>query len=93
MSIRPTQVRIGKVRRLLESNSPIEALRLERTNLLQEDFAKACGIPLRTYHRWISGDTEAKLTVKQFKQIWTILGLCSISDIPDDFASSPEPLE
>ena len=77
-----------KVRRLLESDSAVEALRIERTNLLQEDFAKACGIPIRTYHRWIAGDTEAKLTLKQFKQMWQVLGFCSIADVPDDFASS-----
>ncbi|MEB3283224.1 MAG: hypothetical protein VKK42_30320 [Lyngbya sp.] len=38
-----------KDRRPQESPSPIETLRLERTQLSQAEFAVLCGIPLRTY--------------------------------------------
>ena len=48
-----------KDRRPQDSTSPIETLRLERTQLSQAEFAVSCGIPLRTYQRWVSGETEA----------------------------------
>ena len=76
---------MDKYRRVLESESPMETLRIEKTELTQEEFAKRCGIPRRTYVRWITGETPAKLTPKQMKTICKILGI-SIEDIPDNFA-------
>ncbi len=76
---------MNKKRLLEESESPLDNLRIEKTNLSQEEFAKRCGIPLRTYTRWISGTTQAKLTPKQIKAICRELNV-SLDDIPDDFA-------
>ena len=74
-----------KKRLLEESESPLEALRIERTNYSQEEFAKRCGIPLRTYTRWIAGTTKAKLSPAQIKAVCTELNL-SVHEIPDDFS-------
>lgn len=77
-----------KQRRLKESDSPLETLRIERTALSQEDFAKKCGIPWRTYQRWIYGETEGRLTLKQLKAMCRELNIESIGELPDDFAPS-----
>lgn len=74
-----------KKRLLEESDSPLESLRIERTEYSQEEFAKRCGIPLRTYTRWISGTTEAKLTPAQMKAVCRELNL-GVEEIPDDFS-------
>ncbi|EAW36864.1 DNA-binding transcriptional regulator [Lyngbya sp. PCC 8106] len=82
-----------KDRRPQDSASPIETLRLvrvaspqeKRTQLSQAEFAVLCGIPLRTYQRWISGETEAKPTPRQWKAMIQILNIQSIEEIPDDF--------
>ena len=67
-----------------ESDSYLEALRIERTDLSQEQFAKLCGIPWRTYQRWIAGETEARLTPRQWKALMSILRV-DHEEIPDDF--------
>lgn len=74
-----------KDRRPQESASPIETLRIERTQLSQAEFAVQCGIPLRTYQRWVLGETEAKLTPRQWKEILQLLQIQSLEEIPDDF--------
>ena len=74
-----------KKRLLEESDSPLEALRIERTNYSQEEFAKRCGISLRTYMRWISGQTKAKLSPAQVKAICRELKI-TVDEIPDDFS-------
>jgi DNA-binding transcriptional regulator YiaG len=76
---------LKKDRRPQDSPSPIEMLRLERTQLSQAEFAVLCGIPLRTYQRWISGETEAKPTPRQWKAMIQVLNIQSIEEIPDDF--------
>lgn len=81
-----------KDRRLQESQSPIETLRIQRTKLSQTEFAVKCGIPLRTYQRWVSGQTEAKLTPTQWKALMMILDIQSLEEIPDDFAETHESL-
>lgn len=73
-------------RRLQESESALETLRIERTSYTQEEFAKRCGIPLRTYMRWISGKTEAKLTIDQIKAVCKELDILKVEDIPNSFA-------
>lgn len=78
-----------KDRRPQDSESPIEALRIERTHLSQAEFAVHCGVPLRTYQRWISGDTEAKLTPRQWKAMMQLLKL-EAHEIPDDFGPVEE---
>lgn len=79
-------VLMKKDRRPQETNSPIEELRIQRTNLSQAEFAVQCGIPLRTYQRWVSGATEAKLTPQQWKALMQILNIQSVDEIPDNFA-------
>ncbi|NEQ26657.1 MAG: helix-turn-helix transcriptional regulator [Microcoleus sp. SIO2G3] len=78
-----------KDRRPQESESPIEMLRIERTTLSQVEFAVQCGIPLRTYQRWILGETEAKLSPRQWKTMMQILQL-SAEEIPDNFGPIAE---
>jgi DNA-binding transcriptional regulator YiaG len=78
-----------KDRRPQDSESPIEVLRVSRTNLSQAEFAVHCGIPLRTYQRWVSGSTEAKLTPRQWKTLMTLLQIESMDEIPDDFGPRP----
>lgn len=73
-----------KDRRPQESESPLEKLRIERTNLSQAEFAVLCGIPLRTYQRWVSGETEARPTPKQWKAMMSWLQI-SVEEMPDDF--------
>ena len=73
-------------RRLQESESALETLRIERTTYTQEEFAKRCKIPHRTYMRWISGKTEAKLTVHQIKALCKELNILKVEDIPNSFA-------
>lgn len=73
-------------RRINESDSMFENLRIERTNLNQEQFLKAVGIPHKTWRRWITGETEAKLTLKQLKALCRVLGFKSVEELPDDFA-------
>ena len=70
----------------MESESPLETLRINKTSYTQEEFAKRCGIPRRTYTRWISGETQAKLTPKQVKAICRELRI-SVEEIPDDFST------
>lgn len=66
--------------------SPIEALRLERTQLTQDELAIRCGIPRSTYQRWIAGKTEAKLSLPQLKALCRELGIERVEDMPDQFA-------
>lgn len=69
-----------------ESDSPLEALRIERTNLNQDEFAMRCGIPRATYQRWVSGKTEARVTLGQLKKICQELNIERIDELPDDFS-------
>lgn len=83
-----------KSKRLEESDSPLEALRIERTNLSQVEFAVKCGIPLRTYQRWVSGETESRPSLIQLKAMCRELGIERIDELPDTFGPperSPNP--
>lgn len=75
-----------KEKKKSEGESPIEILRMERTSFSQNEFVVHCGIPLRTYQRWINGDTEAKLSPRQWKALLAILNLPP-EEIPDDFGA------
>ena len=70
------------------SNSILELLRTERTNLNQKEFAEACHIPLKTYQRWISGETIGRPTLRQLKALCSTLKIEKIEDLPDDFAAT-----
>lgn len=64
----------------------IEALRIERTDLNQRDFAKACNIPLKTYQRWVWGKTEARPNLVQLKAVCKHLKIERVDELPDDFS-------
>ncbi|MCT7980873.1 helix-turn-helix domain-containing protein [Laspinema olomoucense] len=67
-----------------EGGSLLEALRIDRTQLTQEELCRRCGIPLRTYARWVSGETQGRPTISQVKALCRELGV-SIDELPDDF--------
>lgn len=67
--------------------SPIEAMRLSRTQLTQDELAIRCGIPRSTYQRWISGKTEAKLSLNQLKALCQELGIERVDEMPEFFAA------
>ena len=73
-----------------ESDSALDALRIEKTALTQHEFAMHCGIPPATYYRWITGRTEAKLTISQMKKLCRLLNL-SLENLPDDFGPGNKP--
>ncbi|MGB3422693.1 MAG: helix-turn-helix transcriptional regulator [Dolichospermum sp.] len=73
-----------------ESDSPLDALRIERTNLTQDEFAMRCGIPRTTYLRWISGRAEARPTLPQLKKLCHELSIKQVDDLPDDFGPQPK---
>ncbi|MBW4535200.1 MAG: helix-turn-helix domain-containing protein [Pleurocapsa minor HA4230-MV1] len=73
-------------RKLKQSESMIEALRIERTNLNQKEFAEACKIPLKTYQRWILGKTETRPNLIQLKLLCKQLKIEKVDELPDDFS-------
>ena len=73
-------------RKLKQSESMIEALRIERTNLNQKEFAEVCKIPLKTYQRWILGKTETRPTLIQLKLLCKQLKIEKVDELPDDFS-------
>jgi transcriptional regulator with XRE-family HTH domain len=73
-----------------ESDSILDALRIEKTALTQHEFAMYCGIPPATYYRWITGKTEAKLTVPQMKKLCQLLQT-KLEDLPDHFGPGDRP--
>ena len=73
-------------RKLKNSESVIEALRIERTTLNQKEFAEACNIPLKTYQRWILGKTEARPNLVQLKSLCKQLRIERVDELPDDFS-------
>ncbi|HEY9674722.1 MAG TPA: helix-turn-helix transcriptional regulator [Waterburya sp.] len=67
-----------------EGESTLRPLR-ERAGLTQEELARRCGIPVRTYQRWETGETEARPSVRQIKALCRELKI-PIEDLPDEFA-------
>lgn len=72
-----------------EIMSEVELLRLERTNYSRDEFVVHCGFGRGSYYRWIKGETEGKVTLKQLKQMAKILKIKEVADLPDDFCSLP----
>ncbi|HAG80592.1 MAG TPA: XRE family transcriptional regulator [Cyanobacteria bacterium UBA12227] len=70
-------------KQLQEGESPLKSLR-DKLNLTQEELARRCGIPLRTYVRWETGETVARPSVPQVKALCRELGI-PIEDLPDEF--------
>ncbi len=69
-------------------DSWLEAMRLERTSLSQDELAFRCGIPRATYQRWISGKTELRLSIPQLKALCRELGIERVEEIPEDIRST-----
>jgi transcriptional regulator with XRE-family HTH domain len=67
-----------------EGGTSLKQLR-ERAGLTQEELARRCGIPLRTYQRWETGETAARPNIRQIKALCKELNI-PIEDLPDDFA-------
>lgn len=57
-----------KIRRQ-ENNSPLETMRLEWTELNQDQFAVAVGIPRATYQRMVSGKTPLRLRPEEIVRV------------------------
>ena len=74
-----------------EGESTLKQLR-ERASLTQEELARRCGIPVRTYQRWETGETEARPSVRQIKALCRELKI-PIEDLPDEFAPRRSQLE
>ena len=67
----------------LKGESPLRQLR-ECLSLTQEEFASRCGIPLRTYVRWETGEATPRPTVVQVKALCRELKI-TIEELPDTF--------
>ena len=73
-----------------EGDSALETLRLTRTQLSQDELAFRCGIPRATYQRWISGQTEARLTLCQLKALCRELKIEKVEELPDKISPNKE---
>ncbi len=71
----------------------LETLRLDYTNLTQDEFIVKCGLSRTTYQRWVRGKSSPRLTPEQianvcricrisFNTFFTKLGI-SIAEIPE----------
>lgn len=69
-----------------DNNSMFEALITERTDLNLTEFLEAVGIPHKTWRRWVTGETTAKLTLPQIKALCKVLKFESIDELPDNFS-------
>lgn len=64
--------------------SPLVALRA-KVGLTQEELASELGVTDHTVRNWEKGRSEAKLTIKQFKKLCSLLQ-CSADELPDTFS-------
>jgi transcriptional regulator with XRE-family HTH domain len=67
-----------------EGEASLRQLR-ERVGLTQEELAKRCRIPLRTYQRWETGASPARPNIPQIKALCRELKI-PIEELPDEFA-------
>lgn len=79
-------------RKSLKEDSVLESLRLDYTDLTQDEFVVKCGLSRTTYQRWVRDNIAPRLTPEQitnvcrtcrisFNTFFSKLGL-DISDIP-----------
>jgi transcriptional regulator with XRE-family HTH domain len=66
-----------------KGESPLKQLR-DKLGLTQEELSRRCGIPLRTYVRWETGEAMPRPTIPQVKALCRELQI-SIEDLPDEF--------
>ena len=69
-----------------KGESPLKQLR-DKLGLTQEELSRQCGIPLRTYVRWETGEAMPRPTIPQVKALCRELQI-SIEDLPDEFGPS-----
>lgn len=63
--------------------SPLKQLR-DNLQLTQEELSRRCGIPLRTYVRWETGEVTPRPTIAQVKALCRELKI-AIDELPDNF--------
>jgi predicted transcriptional regulator len=81
------KIKMGKsIRSSQHNESMFKALITERTDLNLTEFLKAVGIPHKTWRRWVTGETTAKLTLPQIKAICKTLNFKSVDELPNDFS-------
>ncbi len=79
-------------RKSIDKDYILESLRLDYTDLSQDEFVIKCGLTRATYHRWLRENRLPRLTPEQiisvcricqisFNTFFTKLGL-DVSDIP-----------
>jgi putative transcriptional regulator len=54
----------------------------------QKDIAEHLGLSEQTVSNWMTGRTEAKLSLSEWKKLALYLG-CRLEDLPDSFAPQP----
>ena len=64
----------------------METLRKEKTNFTQIEFAVHCGVPHRTYQRWVTGKSIEGPSMRQLKSMCRLLGIEKVEELPDSFA-------
>jgi transcriptional regulator with XRE-family HTH domain len=69
-----------------KGESPLKQLR-DKLGLTQEELSRRCGIPLRTYVRWETGEAMPRPTIPQVKALCRELQI-SIEELPDEFGPS-----
>ena len=67
----------------LKPESALKQLR-DRLGLTQEELSRRCGILLRTYVRWDTGEAMPRSTIPQMKALCRELGV-AIEELPDEF--------
>lgn len=73
---------------MVKGESRLRQLR-EKAGLTQEELARRCGIPLRTYQRWESGESPARPNIPQIKALCRELQI-PIEELPDEFGPPGE---
>ena len=66
-----------------KQESPLKQLR-DHLGLTQEELARRCEIPLRTYVRWETGEATPRPTIPQVKALCRELQV-AIEELPDEF--------
>jgi transcriptional regulator with XRE-family HTH domain len=62
---------------------------LTQANLTDEELSRRCGIPLRTYVRWETGEAMPRPAIPQVKALCRELQI-SIEDLPDELTHQPK---
>lgn len=67
--------------------SPLEELRVLLGYQTQESFARALGVPVSSYSRWVNGRAKPALKPSQVKAFNQVLAPANVrvDDLPDDW--------